>query len=108
MPLTWDIRDAITEDYDPTDKDEWEISQALIFYMMVIGYSSIREDNWENFYARMLMYQRMFDHENVWIEPDMISKRIGLKTNANNETDAKWRKRMYDNFVRETKGKINE
>jgi hypothetical protein len=109
MPLMWDVTKCEkTEDFDATSEDEWEISQALIFHLMVLGYSGIKESNWKNVYARMLMYQRMFDHENVWIESEMIRKRIGLETNCNNESDAKWRKRMCDNFVRETKGKINE
>jgi len=101
MALHWDVTKCYKDGFDPTDEQEWPATHAMIWYMMTVGFSAITQDNWQDVFARLLLWQRMFDPDGVKVTPEVVYDRIGLSTNCNNETDAQWRKRMYANFMRE-------
>lgn len=101
MALHWDVTACHTDDFDPTSEEEWPTTHAIIWYMITLGFSAITQDNWAKVYARLLYWQRLFDSEGVKVTKEVIWNRIGLKTNASEETDAQWRKRMWTCFMQE-------
>ena len=101
MALAWDVTKCHKEGFDPIDEENWPTTHAMIWYMMTIGFMQITEDNWKKVYARLLLWQRLFDAEGFKVTPQIVYDRIGLSTNCNNETDAQWRKRIFDIFMRE-------
>lgn len=84
------------------------VTNALIFGAMAIGISSITEDNWEQFYQRMNMWERTNgaqlwrgdldrdDHKN-FITPLEVFMHIGLGTNVSKKTDAEFLKHCFSN-----------
>ena len=87
MSLNWNISrcknwESLIED------DEYPITEGLIHWMMVIGFSSITEKNWGKVFARL----EMMNEDNF--TADDIYARIGLSTNCNELTDAQWAKQQ--------------
>jgi hypothetical protein len=95
---------------DGTDKLN-PVTESLIWLTMGIGMGSITEDNQSDFYCRVVMYEKLFGtmlsywkdskKVSVPITPEDIQNHIGLSTNVSKETDAAWRKRIIQNFMRE-------
>lgn len=82
---------------------------ALIWATMAIGIHAITEKNWKDFYARLAAEEKLFgarrrtgDGEPLFFTADEVKAHIGLHTNASRMTDAQWRKRLLENFVRDT------
>lgn len=100
---------------DGTDKLN-PVTESLIWLTMGIGMGSITEDNQSDFYCRVAMYEKLFGtmlsywkdskKVSVPITPEDINNHIGLTTNVSKDTDASFRKRIVENFVREQKRKF--
>jgi hypothetical protein len=100
---------------DGTDKLN-PVTESLIWLTMGIGMGSITEDNQSDFYCRVAMYEKLFGtmlsywkdskKVSVPITPEDINNHIGLTTNVSKDTDAAFRKRIVENFVREQKRKF--
>jgi hypothetical protein len=76
---------------------------------MAIGIHAITEKNWKDFYARLAAEEKLFgarrrtgDGEPLFFTADEVKAHIGLHTNASRMTDAQWRKRLLEGFVRDT------
>ncbi len=104
MPLTWDLTG--TKDIDLIrSKDEWGITETLIFCTMHTGIGTITEANADEFFARVAILERLNgnmllatrDGKRIDrpLTPLDIHRRIGLKTNASfkDETRASFTKR---------------
>ena len=100
---------------DGTDKLN-PVTESLIWLTMGIGMGSITEENQSDFYCRVAMYEKLFGtmlsywkdskKVSVPITPEDINNHIGLTTNVSKDTDASFRKRIVENFVREQKRKF--
>jgi|LakMenE18May11ns_1017448.scaffolds.fasta_scaffold9566873_2 hypothetical protein len=100
---------------DGTDKLN-PVTESLIWLTMGIGMGSITEENQSDFYCRVAMYEKLFGtmlsywkdskKVSVPITPEDIHNHIGLTTNVSKDTDASFRKRIVENFVREQKRKF--
>ena len=100
---------------DGTDKLN-PVTESLIWLTMGIGMGSITEDNESDFYCRIAVYEKLFGtmlsywkdskKVSVPITPEDIHNHIGLTTNVSKDTDAAFRKRIVENFVREQKRKF--
>lgn len=100
---------------DGTDKLN-PVTESLIWLTMGIGMGSITEDNQSDFYCRVAMYEKLFGtmlsywkdskKVSVPITPEDINNHIGLTTNVSKDTDASFRKRIVENFIREQKRKF--
>jgi hypothetical protein len=100
---------------DGTDKLN-PVTESLIWLTMAIDIGSITEENQSDFYCRIAMYEKLFgtmlsywkDSEkiSVPITPEDIHNHIGLSTNVGKGTDAAFRKRIVENFIREHKQKF--
>jgi hypothetical protein len=101
---------------DGTDKLN-PVTESLIWLTMGIGMGSITEDNQSDFYCRVAMYEKLFGtmlsywkdskKVSVPITPEDIHNHIGLTTNVSKDTDASFRKRIVENFIREQKRNFN-
>lgn len=113
MGLNWSVekvKDRETVCFYQKDGEQYlkAKTESLIFYSMSCGYSSITEKNVATVAARVLAMERIFgasvtngDGTKAPITVQDIKDHIGLSTNASNETEASWRKRMMDNLMRD-------
>lgn len=107
--LCWEKNEDDTSTLNP-------VTESLIWLTMGIGIGKITEDNASEVYCRVAMYEKLFgtmlsywkdgEKVSVAITPEDIHSHIGLSTNVGKETDAAWRKRTIQNFVREQKNKF--
>lgn len=79
------------------------VTKAIVFRTMAVGMGTITFVNMEEFYARNVMFERIFDSslvfmndENLGITPKNVHDHVGLSTNVSHETWAKWRNRIMD------------
>jgi hypothetical protein len=123
MSLDWNLTkiknsDTICWEKDENDNDKLNpVTESLIWLTMGVGYGSITEDNASDFYSRVAMYEKLFgtmlsywkDSEkiSVPITPEDVNNHIGLSTNVSKDTDASFRKRIVENFIREHKRKFD-
>ena len=119
MPLRWNVQDV--ENFKQVCFEGWNeekesgkmktITNALIWYTMIIGINSITEDNWEQVYSRIRFHEKLFgsiryketetgDYESV-IEKDQVKDHIGLWTNASTLTAHKFKKSQIERWEQE-------
>jgi len=98
-----DVANANTVMFDEDDYMRPD-TQTIIFSTMSVGLGEITSDNWIEFYSRMRIVQKILGHSDP-IPPSRVKEHIGLRTNVNNETRAKWMKRWIgyeiDEIIRE-------
>lgn len=123
MSLNWDLTKIKNYKELCWEKNEDDasilnpVTESLIWLTMGIGIGNITEDNASEVYCRVAMYEKLFGtmlsywkdskKVSVAITPEDIYNHIGLSTNVSKETDAAWRKRTVQNFVREQKLKFD-
>ncbi len=119
MSLNWDLTKIKNQDQLCWEKDDEgndklnPVTESLIWLTMGVGYGGITEDNASDFYSRVAMYEKLFgtmlsywkDSKkiSVPITPEDVHSHIGLRTNVSKDTDASFRKRIVENFIREQK-----
>lgn len=100
------------------------VTETIIYSCMFLGMQAITEKNLATFQARMDLYQSIHgplmqgrDEETGKIEPvrvtdEDVARHVGLTTNATDETDAAWLKRIvkvdYDRLKDRKQRAINE
>ena len=93
MPLTWSIKD-VADHEELLEDDEPVVTEALVFFSMVIESGGITDENVGDWCAVVAMYQKLYGPL-VRPEPlndDDIIRRIGLTTNAGGLGSAQIRK----------------
>ena len=87
MSLNWNISKC--ENWERLmEDDEYPVTEALIHWMMIVGFQNITEKNWGKVFARL----EMIKEGNFTI--DDVHARIGLSTNCQELTDAQWAKQQ--------------
>ena len=89
----------------PDGKRVAAVTERLIWATMSIGMGRITEDNYEEFFKRLALYETLILG---WYRPTMrstlaeVRKHIGLTTNAcsKDEKEASFRKRVIDSWER--------
>jgi hypothetical protein len=76
------------------------ITQSLIFRTMAVGIGDITKKTAPEFYARSVIFERLFNSFLIWqdgkkqaIRMEDVQRHIGLSTNVAYETAAKWSSR---------------
>ena len=107
MALSWDITKV--KDCDKTcfilddvgGREEMKaLTHTLIMMSMPIGLRGITEKNWQMWYVRLDILQRMNGalmregSEDYFITPKDVRAHIGLTVNVADETQAKWLARI--------------
>lgn len=84
---------------------EWEITEAMIFGTMTIGINEITEDNADEVFVRLRMAEAFTGapfwgpsedggREEISWTHEMVTRRIGLRTNASEMSKAKFNGRL--------------
>lgn len=98
--LCWTCADANGEQHMKP------VTELLIFATMAVGMRKITASNVPIFASRLTIYEALFGaFGSGRITVEDIANHVGLETNALDESDAKWRKRMMDNAWREAAGR---
>lgn len=77
-------------------------TEGLIWATMLVGMNNISEKNAAQFYARLAVWERLngaIRASATASQPYTVAEvraHIGLGTNATNETEARWRKRIIE------------
>lgn len=97
MSLNWDI--SKVENYkELTENGLNSVTNALIWGTMAIGMREITSKNWERFYKRLHILERVkgaflvSGGNPVYLTKDDVKRHIGLTTNVSNETDTQFYK----------------
>jgi len=122
MSLDWDLTKIENSENICWKKDDDgqeymnPCTESLIWMTMAIGIGKITEENAADVYARISMWEDLFDtmmskFENgkriaVPITAQDVVDHIGLRTNVGKETEASFRKRVADNYFRECRARF--
>jgi hypothetical protein len=105
MPLNWDLTEVKDwgELFSPTDKEGYQkmlhVPETIITLTMAVGMREITEKNWERFYGRVRLLERIHgaffyrDKQPAYITEEDIKRMIGLHTNSSTLTKAQFLKR---------------
>lgn len=111
MGLSWNIS-KVNNYEELTEENEWNKTESIIFYTMLIGMPGISESNCAEFYSRIHLYERLFgsilysvDENNNRVDFPItfgdIERRIGLNTNASSIPKTKFKNSMVQRFFDE-------
>jgi hypothetical protein len=112
MALTWDS--TACDLPEKLDDNLANTRHTLIFATMAVGMNHITEDNAEAFFLRVNFYERLMgayrfasdtEKPDEPAQPLMftiedIRQFVGLRTNVSPQTDAQFRKNMWENHIR--------
>lgn len=104
MALHWNTED-VKDWSEINDGFEWQVTEAIIWATMLIGMNEITEANADEFFVRLRMSEALAgspfyktdedgDRVDVHWQPEMVTRRIGLRTNAESLTKAKFHGRL--------------
>jgi hypothetical protein len=91
-----------------------QVTETLIWLTMTIGLEKITHQNWQDFYLRVYMYEKLFDpflstKEGMRpITPKDIQRHIGLKTNSGSISYTQFLKRIYDRASWDLRSEMKE
>ena len=82
------------------------VAHTIIFHCMSVGISEITEKNWEQFYDRVTMWEKIYgtqflDSETrqpIYTSKEDVKSMIGLKTNASLSSKSEFLKRLSNGF----------
>ena len=93
MALTWDVRKVADVEALHKEDKQWQITERLIWSTIAIDMGEITVSNWQEFYARVHMWEVVILHDEL-TTPHDVHRRIGLKCNVAYETRATWLRRV--------------
>ena len=117
MPLDWNTK--ASKPSKPKDENESVVQYTLNHLTMIVGMNKITEQNWEEFYARCVVleklngaYMRRSMKSGLKDRPitvEDVKRWIGMQTNASTMTRAQFLKAHVGGFmmrtIREAKNK---
>ena len=78
------------------DKTFNPITKTIVFMTMSVGMGKITEDNWQEFWIRANLVERVSGHETL--EPGDIHRHVGLACNVAEESKARFKNRLVKNM----------
>jgi len=116
MPLTWDAT-ACKDKSVWEDENEMAITGTIVHLMIPIGFRTITNKNWREVYIRiatlekvrgpmLISWEKSKEEEEssavpMNITPEMVQKRINLRTNASEHSRATFHKNLLENVRRD-------
>ena len=98
MALHWDVT-KVDNFEEVLNKDNWPITNTVIWASMAVDMQGITDKNWREFYARIRLCEKLHgtylkgeDMEPYPITPAHIKRLIGLKVNVAHKPRAAWLK----------------
>lgn len=110
MPLTWDAT-ACKDKSVYEDDNEMAITGVIVHLMIPIGFRTITNKNWREVYIRIATLEKvrgsMMNQSDgkkmtpLFTTPEMVQRRINLRTNASEHSRATFHRNMLDNVRRD-------
>lgn len=88
-------------------KDETHLNETIVMATIFIGFPRITESNWEEFYKRLHLVEKLngtfnfVASEPYFITPEDIKRRIGLTTNASSFSRTEFTRRQMNQWYAE-------
>ena len=101
MSLNWDA--TAIPDYDELKtNEEWQKTNDLIWLTLVLQYGwDLTDKNLEEAWNRLYAFQKVTNHE--YLTYADLKRRVGLRTNSGEMTNAKWKAHLMTIIAREAK-----
>ena len=119
MSLNWNAQDV--HDFEALHGDEvqWAITKAIVFRTMLTNMGEITEKNYEEFYTRIALCDRLFgsligltdedaEMRDYFITLADVKRRIGLETNVHEQSKAKFNGWLVRTLRRDVERSIRE
>ncbi len=106
MALNWNI-EKVKNRKEIQTGSEASITDSLIWATMVVGFTSITEQNYHEFYKRLHLSELVKgtflnkDGKSSYITEDDVKRRIGLSTNAGSFSRTEFMRRLSKNYFAE-------
>ena len=118
MSLNYDFSKVSEHEKLHEDKNEWQLTDTLIWLTMAVGIREITEKNYVEFYSRLHFLEKL---EGTFVNADGkpryytiedVKRRIGLSTNVTNYTRLQFinmkSKRFFQDIERHEAQKVEE
>lgn len=83
--------------FDPETDQMRPETESVIFHTMFVGINSITEQTVDEFWNRSLLFARIHGNE-PFFKRDLVTKMVGLHTNASPFTRAAFNKAMLQHY----------
>ncbi len=111
MALHWDM-EKVKDRKELFDEVGSGIFDAIIWSTMAVGLGGITEKNVDKYFERLMIldkvdgpYLRDKEGPKSW-DYATVKRFIGLSTNVANDSDAVFKKKIWDALVRDTKARV--
>lgn len=106
MSLNWDVSEVKDHEEITAEGQPWVITETLIWYTMGIDMGRITEDNVNEVFARVMIWEQVNgtgmrkwnketeDYESVPMTFEDVERRIGLSTNVTTRDREEWGERI--------------
>lgn len=119
MSLNWNAQDVHDIDALHGDEVQWEVTKAIVFRTMLTNMGEITEKNYEEFYTRIALCDRLFgsligltdedgEMKDYFITLADVKRRIGLETNVPEQSKAKFNGWLVRTLRRDVERSIRE
>ena len=119
MSLNWNAQDVHDIDALHGDEVQWEVTKAIVFRTMLTNMGEITEKNYEEFYTRIALCDRLFgsligltdedgEMKDYFITLADVKRRIGLETNVHEQSKAKFNGWLVRTLRRDVERSIRE
>jgi hypothetical protein len=98
MPLNWNIEKVADWQQLSQNPEQLQITDTLVWATMAIGMNKITADNYNEFYARLYLSQKL--DGDVTVTKADVKRRIGLTTNASTLTRKQFTDKKIQLFYR--------
>jgi hypothetical protein len=105
---------ADVADYKELHEEQrgWDITNGLIWLSITTGIGDYSEKNLPEILFRINVWEKLngafltYDTGPQFMTAEMLKRRVGLHTNAGNETRAAWKKRQVDGWLKDEFKKV--
>ena len=119
MSLNWNAQDVHDIDALHGDEVQWEVTKAIVFRTMLTNMGEITEKNYEEFYTRIALCDRLFgsligltdedwEMKDYFITLADVKRRICLETNVPEQSKAKFNGWLVRTLRRDVERSIRE
>lgn len=105
MALNWNIEKCQKLE---EVKQDWAVTETLIWLTMSVGMREITNANYKEFYARVHLVELLNgsflykEREPRYITLEDVKLRVGLRTNSSTKTRSQFNKTYLDRYYKET------
>jgi hypothetical protein len=100
---------AEVADYKELHEEQrgWDITNGLIWLSITTGIGDYSEKNLPEILFRINVWEKLngafltYSEGPQFMTAEMLQRRVGLHTNAGNETRAAWKKRQVDGWLKD-------